>query len=122
MALPSVYLSLHFILAALTPFSRWLTYLHSITVRQTRNHLATDVEYIASKTITLPDPRRKVRSTILSKLGFGTRTQKFFVRYIPLFSSPPQASTLSKQTYLLYHRPFSLGVQLLRDGNHENSH
>ena len=37
-----------------------LTYVPSITVRQTRNHLATNVHYIASKTITLPDGPAKV--------------------------------------------------------------
>ena len=73
----------------LTTFLPCATYCHSITVCQTRNHLASDVEYIASKTITIPDPQGKVRSTTLSKLGFGTRTQKFWLRWtcVSLFSS-----------------------------------
>jgi hypothetical protein len=60
-----------------------MAYLHSITFRQTRNHLATDGHYIASNRTTLPDTRRAIRSAILSNLGFGTLTQSFDVRYIP---------------------------------------
>ena len=91
-----------------------LTYLHSITVRhQTRNHLATDVGYIASKTITLPYPRAKFQYTTLSKLGFGTRTQKLWVCYIPFFSFPFIHPPLWIHWLLIYlynaihdHRPF----------------
>ena len=53
----------------------------SITVRYTRNHLATDVQYIASKRVVIPDPL-KVQSVSLSNLGFVKSTQQLVVRII----------------------------------------
>jgi hypothetical protein len=97
------------ILILLTTFSPCVTYCHIITLRQTRNHFATDVDtYIASKTITFPDPCEKSRSTTLSKLGFGTRTHKFWVRFIPPLLITFQDLS-SNPTYLLIIGHFLYG-------------
>ena len=56
-----------------------------ITVRQTRNHQATDVQYIASKRIIIPDPGpQKMPFVSLSELGFGNPAQNFMVCWIVL--------------------------------------
>ena len=64
---PSIYFLMTFVFMA-----------YSITVRQTRNHLAPDVQYISSKKIILPDPL-VCRFASLSNLGFGDPGQKFIV-------------------------------------------
>ena len=70
----------------LMTFPSWV----SITVRQTRNHLVADVQYVALKKIILPDPLA-VQCVTLSKLGFGKPTQKFKVCWI--FSFPSNLAT-----------------------------
>ena len=53
----------------------------SITVRQTRNHLAADVQYIASKRAIIPNPL-EIEAVSLSALGFVNYKQKLVVHII----------------------------------------
>jgi hypothetical protein len=72
----------------------------SITIRQTRNHLARDVQYFASKKIIFPDPLAIPSPTSFSQLGFGNPAQRFMVRCI---FSPDVSLNMG------HYRPFAQG-------------